>query len=124
MEHDKYYNSLIQVLRLVASPYDSQITFFPNFVNIPEEIALLYHDSYLTTSRLHDEKKITLRALNMLYELNALFNTMSNNSYLWTQEKLKNNEMWSIARESAIKILNELNEKYDSPNLGFVTWLT
>lgn len=54
MEIKLIYNNLIQVLRLVASEANVQIESFPQYVNVTDEIALLYSDIYSLVPQLVD----------------------------------------------------------------------
>jgi hypothetical protein len=122
MDIRNLYNTLVQSLRLVASPFELQIVSLPRFVNVPDEIVLTYNDAYLIASQLKAENLISPKVLGMLKELDELFGKMSEEKYLWTVEKLKSNESWEKSRILAFDILKQLNEPYDSPNLDFINW--
>lgn len=122
MNKRNLYNTLVQSLRLVASPPDVQVAALPKFVNIPDEIALTFNDANLIAPQLEDEELISSHSLDMLKELDELFETMSEDKNLWTIEKLENDKFWRGSRELAINILKEMNEPYSSPNLDFIKW--
>ncbi|WP_316834524.1 hypothetical protein [Pedobacter nutrimenti] len=119
MEVKNFYFKLVKSLRLVASPFDTQIKSMPDFVVIPDEIALTFYDSYLLTNRLKEENLISARSFDLLSELNTLFDEMSNNQMLWDLNSLRNNENWNRCRNMALQILDELDENYDTPNLDY-----
>jgi len=119
MEIKNFYFKLVKSLRLVASPFDIQIKSMPDFVVIPDEIALTFYDSYLLTNRLKEENLISARSFDLLSELNTLFDEMSNNQMLWDINSLRNNENWNRCRNMALQILDELDENYDTPNLDY-----
>lgn len=119
MEVKNFYFKLVKSLRLVASPFDIQIKSMPDFVVIPDEIALTFYDSYLLTNRLKEENLISARSFDLLSELNTLFDEMSNNQMLWDLDSLRNNENWNRCRNMALQILDELGENYDTPNLDY-----
>ena len=119
----EFYNNLVQSLRLAASPYEIQITSMPAFVEIPDEIALLFSDAYLMAPNLQEDGMISSQALIMLNELEKELNEMSEDKSLWTLESLQKNSLWSKIRGIARTILTELKEPYDKPNLDFVDWV-
>lgn len=123
MEIANLYNTLLQALKLVASSSNVQISVFPNFVNIPDEIALIYNDAYLMLPQLQNQNLISEEALEILRKIDELFEEMSKDFSLWTLDKLENNKNWKLSRELAHSALKALHESYDNPNLNFIQWI-
>ena len=86
MKTQDIYNNLIQSLRLVASPYDIQVLSLPDFVNVTDEIALIYNEAYIMAPQLNNI--ITPHIAKMLDDLDKLFEKMSEEESLWTIENL------------------------------------
>lgn len=61
MENKNSYNILLQSLRLVASRFEIQIATLPEFVNVPDEIALIFNDAYLLVPIVEHEKNNFIR---------------------------------------------------------------
>lgn len=123
METKLIYNNLIQVLRLVASEANVQIESFPQYVNVTDEIALLYSDIYSLVPQLVDAGLILPQHLAILNRIDNLFEVMSNDETLWNLERLEDNASWKQSRLLAFEALMELNVSYENPNLDFVKWL-
>ncbi|WP_195655042.1 hypothetical protein [Bacteroides sp. 1001136B_160425_E2] len=123
METKLIYNNLIQVLRLVASEANVQIESFPQYVNVTDEIALLYSDIYSLVPQLVDAGLILPQHLAILNRIDNLFEVMSNNETLWNLERLEDNASWKQSRLLAFEALMELNVSYEKPNLDFVKWM-
>jgi len=123
METKLIYNNLIQVLRLVASEANVQIESFPQYVNVTDEIALLYSDIYSLVPQLVDAGLILPQHLAILNRIDNLFEVMSNDETLWNLERLEDNASWKQSRLLAFEALMELNVSYEKPNLDFVKWL-
>lgn len=121
MKTEDVYNNLIQSLRLVSSPPNIQVEVLPDFVNVPDEIALIYNESYIMVPQVNDV--ISPYALKILDDLDKLFEEMSKVQSLWNIESLKNDDSWKKSRELGHLILNELNETYTKPNLNFIKWV-
>lgn len=117
------YNNLLQSLRLVAAPPEIQISSMPQFVSLPDEIALTFNDAYLISSQLVDENIISIQAFLLLKELSELFDNMSQDKSLWTLQKLENDNSWKLSRQLAIKVLQELDEPFGRPNLNYINWV-
>ncbi len=114
---------LLQALRLVASSSNVQISVMPNFVNIPEEIALIYNDAYLTLTQLQNQNLIPKEALEILKKIDELFEKMSKDPSLWTLDILENDKNWRLSRDLDKSVLKSLHERYDKPNLDFIHWV-
>jgi len=41
------YKRLINAIRLIAADYSTQVQSLPYFVNVPDEVALIFDDAYL-----------------------------------------------------------------------------
>lgn len=123
METKLIYNNLIQVLRLVASEANVQIESFPQYVNVTDEIALLYSDIYSLVPQLVDAGLILPQHLAILNRIDNLFEVMSNDETLWNLERLEDNASWKQSRLLAFEALMELNVSYEKPNLDFVKWM-
>ena len=115
------YNYLVQSLRLVASPHHIQISSMPDYVNVTDEIVLIYNEAYIMLPQIN--KLISPHIFKMLDELDKLFEDMSNDKSLWNIKCLEENEFWIKSRELGHKALVELNEKYTKPNLDFILWI-
>ena len=116
-----YYN-LIQSLKLVASPHHIQIASLPDYVNVADEIALIYNDSYIMLPQICSIISQP-NVIKMFDELNKLFEDMSKDKSLWNNKSLEENVFWKVSRELGQLILNELNEKNTNPNLDFIHWV-
>ena len=123
MEKDNIYDILIQSIMLVASSYQIQTNTLPTYVNVADEICLIYNDAYLMIPQIKDKSLISSKAMSMLKELNKLFDEMSDDKMLWTLEKLKEDNNWEKTRKLSHEILKELNEPYKRPNLDFINWV-
>lgn len=123
MEVEVIYNNFIQVLRLVASKANVQIEVFPQYVNVADEIALLYSDIYALVPRLVDAGLVSPQHLTILDRIDNLFEMMSDNKALWNLENLSDNANWKQSRLMATEALKELNVTYEKPNLDFIKWV-
>lgn len=121
----QFYFHLIQSLQLVAAPYQSQIKVFPSFVNLPDEIALTFNDSYLLSEQLLKAGLISKVVYTELSEVDACFEALSNpeNAGFWTLEAMQHDFRWQEFREKAIRILELLNQIADSPDLDNITFI-
>ena len=123
METKHIYNNLIQILKLIASQPKVQMDTLPKFVNVADEIALMYDDIFLMLPQLEKEDLISSNVCDILIKINELFREMSKDKSLWSVEKLKNDIFWEKSRSLAQDALKELNEPHNNPDIGFVNWI-
>jgi hypothetical protein len=120
---EQIYDNLIQNLRIITSDSNVQIALFPEFVNIADEIALLYNDVYITVPILVTENLISSIVYDILTQIDRLLDSMSQDKSLWNIEMLEKNKYWQELRYLAYSALRELKEPYVKPNLEFVNWI-
>ncbi|MDD6209893.1 MAG: hypothetical protein PUB21_04725 [Bacteroidales bacterium] len=121
---EKFYNTLVQSLRLVASPADIQIKSLPDFVCIADEIALTYDETYVLLPQIAEEdKRFTPQVMETLKELDRLFGEMSEDKTLWDIDQLKENLKWEKSRLLAYEALQLLGEPYEFPDLGYISYV-
>jgi hypothetical protein len=116
-------NMLLQVVNLLATQYDQQVEAFPDFVLIPDEIALLFEDVSLFIATFFREGYITSSQKEKIDALSTLFDTMSENQGLWTREALKTSSQWQQVRVSAKEILESFHEEPHPPHLFWIHYM-
>lgn len=123
MNSENIYIEFIQIVKLIALSAEKQIQILPDFVEIPDEIALAYNDIYLMIPQIEEEKAFPIRIVELSRQLNLLFNSMSKDALLWSMEYFEHGKLWENIRQLARSILKELNEANDTPDLGFIQWI-
>lgn len=123
MEAKDIYYVLVQYLKLIALPAEKQIQVLPDFVLVPDEIALGFDDIYLMIPQIKQNAMISVRGLELLRELDQLFEKMSGKPLFWSLEYFEYGELWKKIRQLACSILDELKEPVDIPDLGFTQWI-
>lgn len=115
-----YSERLIQVLNLVAAEANIQMPAFPDFVHIPDEIAVEVSDAieYAPITRSDMDSAI----INVLAEIDAVLNGFAGNKSFWTQECMRTDSTWEKLRVFARKELNKLGLSPSGPDLFWVTY--
>lgn len=117
------YNYLIQVLNILAASFKDQIKVFPDFVVIPDEIALLFDDIYLSIDSLKKDGFVSAELALILEKIDYCLDSMSGNKSKWDLQSLKNDSEWEEIRNLAKSSLNILNIHADKPVIDFVKWI-
>lgn len=124
MQEEKRLKQVIETLRLLAADCDTQTKVLPNYVHVPDEIALTFEDTYLLTNSLLQDKLITEDVKSELDTLNELFDQMNCRKELWTLDQLKFGEEWQQIRSVASRALKCMNRDIEIPNLFWLNYIS
>ena len=114
---------LTQALQLLATDYETQIKLFPDFVHIPDELALTYHDCFLLADQIKSAGLIRGHHVVKLEELDGTLEQMGEKEHLWTLEALKDSSEWHDIRMMASVLLALLGKEKQSPTLNWITYI-
>ena len=117
------YRNLVAALQLVALAYDKQIAALPAFVSPPDEVALIFDDSFRAAIHIVQDLGYPQEIIHRLYELDKMLSLMSEDRKFWTLEALNRSVEWKNCRVLAQGILVGLNELVGLPNLDFIRFV-
>ena len=115
-----YSERLIEVLNLMAAEYNVQISVFPRFVHVPDEVATEISDAIEYAPISHST--IDSAIITVLSEIDAIFDSFAGKKDFWTQESMKNDSTWNKLRLLARAELEELGLPRTSPDLFWITY--
>ena len=110
---------LIEVLTLAAADADTQISVFPDFVHIPDEIALVISNAAKYVPITQEDKDI----LEVFKEIDETLLEYAGQENFWTIENLQNGYVWQKIRLIARSKLKELNIPESIPNLFWLQYM-
>lgn len=84
-----HVSMLIQALQLLAATYEEQINALPEFVDVPDEIALTFDEVYLLVENLDKEGLITTSQKTALAQIDSVLEQMSKKEDIWTLDSLR-----------------------------------
>ncbi len=113
------YESIVGMLHVVAAKYSEQIKIYPEYVLVPDEIAIDYDNVLIWYAKdLYSNGVISGEVLLMLEELGNMFMMLKaspdETKCEWSLFALENNEKWENIRNKAKSILIELNEETEN----------
>lgn len=111
--------NLIESLLLLASDYEVQVSLFPEFVHIPDEIVLAFDEVFLVL----DKSSLEPELLSMLNRIDEYTAKMSEDKSLWSLDKLRNSREWEDLRSMAKEVLDFLGIKQRKPRLEWVKFV-
>ncbi|MFA5947630.1 MAG: hypothetical protein WC806_01490 [Candidatus Gracilibacteria bacterium] len=105
-----YLKILIDALKNLASDYNDQIKAFPDFVCIPDELALNYYDAFLLSNQVLEAKLINKDQYKKIKKLDDYFDKLSGKKHIefWKLDALKTDSRWEKARIMAKEILSSI----------------
>jgi hypothetical protein len=118
-----HLHMLLQALQLLAASYEQQSQSLPTFVHIPDEIALLFNDTYAFMEELLREDLIPVAAVDQLKQLDTVLDHMSEEKVLWTLQVLETAPPWEKVRSLAASILDSFHEPRQPPDLFWVQYI-
>ena len=119
MDASKLESRVIEITILLACVGKTQIESFPNFVHVPDEIALELDD----TINLLQNSDFNKMKYNYLKLINKIFSTKAGNSHFWTIECILSGKEWKVIRDIATRGLVELSIEMRKPNLFWVSYI-
>jgi len=108
-------DQLMWALQALAQPVTVQISLFPHYVCVADELANDFSDALLNL-----KTELNTADLEVLMELDNKLNDIGGkqNAQYWTDTALEKNEIWNEIRRLSVRILNYFNWRHDLPPLN------
>ena len=123
IENKQHMSMLVQSLQLLAADYEQQVKAFPEYVHVPDEIALTFDDTYALVESLEPEGLLTPAQDDTLKQIDTLLEKMSQDENMWTCEALRTSYKWVEARKLAKQALNAFDMPQQNPNLFWLHYV-
>jgi hypothetical protein len=124
-KEETYLEMMIQSLKLVALDAEMQIQLLPQWVHIPDEIALTFDDSYILFDQVIWAGLVNSEQIEAVRTLNRILDEMSDSDDkdLWTLQAIRTSPKWAETRGLAKDALRKLGYEIDRPDLGWITYV-
>lgn len=110
------FRKLKWIVQALASAAPDQIKLFPGFVNVADELALIWEDVLNDLGNLARElPKSVILSVNKLDD-KILSISGSGNAQLWTEAALYESSHWEDIRALAKAVAEEMNWSISSPS--------
>ena len=111
---------LKEILFLLASSPEVQLSVFPEFVHIPDEIASETSDAIeYAPNKVNQEDSVIL---SILRKVDAAFDEMGGDAENWTEESIKTSAVWRQIRLLAMEGINSTRLQYKHPDLFWLAY--
>ena len=117
-----WYPQVIEFIRLLASPFEIQISAFPKNEFPPDEIADEIDYKCHITESFFKEGFVTLNEYENVKLINEKFKSFTKED--WTIEAMNKSSKWKKIREMALKALETFRVDYAKPNIYWYPLLT
>ena len=114
---------ILESLHLLAADCTLQEAVLPSFVHVPDEVALIFYDSFLLADQIVEAGLLSEAEILRLKEVDQILDRMSDEKALWTHESLCNDRMWTSVRQMAAESLRLLGVEPRPPNLSWLTFV-
>ncbi len=123
LENDSHLNILVQSLQLLAAEYEEQMNALPEFVDIPDEIALTFSEVYLLVENLDKDGLMTTSQKTELAHVDGVLEQMSKKEDAWTLNALKTSSEWEDMRLLSSNALKDFGIPKQSPDLFWLQYV-
>jgi hypothetical protein len=121
-----FLEMVVDALRLAALPADQQVSVLPDFVHVPDEIAMTYDDAWVLVPQIKEAKLLNDEQYEALARLDRHFEEMvsaTDGDPLWTIEAMQVDDRWAKSRQLAEDALRALGRAPEPPHLSGITWV-
>lgn len=112
-----FFSALVECLLLLSASCTQQIEAFPDFVCVPDELALTFDERYAMVPCLLENGFLAPSQKQMLDTINDDFDRMDENKNIWSLEALAIAEEWSKIRLQARTLLDSLDLAEYQPDM-------
>lgn len=116
-------SKVTQALQLLAADYETQIAALPDFVHVPDELALVYDECVPFIHQLIETGLLTTDQAEKLQELQKVLDSMSNQASLWTPSALERSSEWQQVRARACAFLRLIEVPQQPPDLSWIRYV-
>ena len=113
---------IVASLKLLSLPYEEQVKYFPDFVDVPFEVLDTFYNAFLLLPQQIEDGEFNYAVIANLLRLNNMINAISCNSDLQNleEEQFNSSIEWKKVREFAKEVLCVMNEPIEKPEKDFI----
>lgn len=123
MDLKPQYKSLVESLRLLASSYENQLDYLPDFVNIQDEVVATFGDAFLLLPQLIEGNFLSMKAIASIVRCFNWMDMTVRNDSVSDLESFKSHETWQKVRSFADMALEDMEEEKKRPDLSHIFWV-
>jgi hypothetical protein len=118
--HEINLRKIIESIKLLSADYEVQSTILPEFVNITDELGLIFEDAMIYCDSIFKFGLINGEQYEMFQNLNLKLDQIE----CWNTDALKEGTEWKLIRECAKKTLQSLGDiQNKTPNLFWLDFI-
>jgi hypothetical protein len=117
---------IVNALGLASLSTEDQVAAHPEFVHVPDEVALIFDDAYVLVPQLRAADAITDAQAEALGQIDRQFSEMStapDRASLWTLDAMRGNSRWEETRRLATSALKLLGAPPGLPEFSGTSWV-
>lgn len=115
---------LVEAIRLLAADTEIQFSILPDFVCVPDELAITFCDAYDVLS-IYLPQIWGLETSSLCGAISTAFDTMTAEAPedFFSETAVRHDQRWQDIREQARVILTKLNLPITTPDLCWITYV-
>jgi len=122
MDTRTQYNKVIESIKLLALPFEEQVKYFPEFVEVPFEVIDTFDNAVLQLPLLIELGNFENKCIASLLRLQNLINFTSSNPKFkdLDDEQFRISDEWNKVREMARDTLQIMGERIEKPDTNYI----
>jgi len=123
MEIESQYKSLVESLRLLASSYEQQQSYLPDFVIVQDEVVAMFCDAFLLLPEIIEAGFLEKSSIASIIRCFNWMDLAIRNKEISDLESFKSHDIWQKVRYLADQALTEMKEFKEEPDLSHINWI-
>jgi hypothetical protein len=116
-------HSLGETLKLLALEAGQQRAVLPDYVVVPDELALTFDDAYQQVGELEKHGRLTAEQREPLDGIKRGFSDTEADDHFWTLASLSSDPRWQEIRHQASQALHRLGIAAGWPTLDWISYV-
>ena len=122
---DKFLETLIEALNILAADYLVQMEAFPDFVFLPDEVISIFSEAYLLFPQIIESELVNECQISSVENVKIFIGQMGDKSEqdIWSMEAMKIHPDWKMLRSFAKDALVTFGKMPELPDLRWITYI-
>ena len=123
MEIKSQYKSLVESLLLLASSYEQQQSYLPDFVIVQDEVVGTFYDAFLLLPEIIEAGLLEKSSIASILRCFNWIDVAIRNEDTSNTESFKSHDIWHKVRHLADQALIDMKESKKEPDLSHINWI-
>lgn len=121
----RFFEKLIDSLRLLAADYETQVSVLPSFVYTPDELVQTFTDCMVLLDQIIEAGLVSREQAAKLKEIDDAFDRAGNDNpeYFYSYEAVQEDLRWESIWQLAAEALALMGRRREPPKLDWIVYI-